>query len=148
MKDTTLCHDNTHNVIESQCIIYNLFHCPLFSDERFILVNNKRNINSSILNLNDFRFPKVLLFGNSSFKNTKNTSVLNITMEYIVSSKRFDVPLLDSWSVQQNLHIHAWMFYLPNLLLLLLLLLLSLLVLLLLLMFHILLLQSAFTIYL
>ena len=146
MKDTTLCHDTTHNLIESQCIIYNLFHFPLFSDERFILINNIRNINSSILNLNDFRFPEVPLFGNSSFKNTKNTSVLNITMEYIVSSKRFDVPLLDSWSVQQNLHIHAWMFYLPNLLLLLLLL--SLLVLLLLLMFHILLLQSAFTIYL
>ena len=69
-------------------------HCPLFSDESLILINN-------ILNLNDSRFSEVLLFGNSSFNNTKNTSILNTTIEYIVSSKRFEVPL------------YAWLSYLP-----------------------------------
>ena len=48
-----------------------LLHCPLFSDERLILTNNIRNIDNNILNLNDFRFSELLLFGNYSFNNTK-----------------------------------------------------------------------------
>ena len=67
-----------------------LLHCPLFSDEILILINN-------ILSLNDSRFSEVLLFGNSSFNNTKNTSILNTTIKYIVSSKRSEVPLFDSF---------------------------------------------------
>ena len=81
-----------------------LLHCPLFSDERLILINNIRNIDSNILNLNDSRFSEVLLFGNSSFNNSKNTFIINTTIEYIVSSKRFEVPLFN---------IHVWLFYLP-----------------------------------
>ena len=68
-----------------------LLHCPLFSDERLILINNIWNIGSSILNLNDSRFSDVLLFGNSSFKNSKNTFIINTKIEYNVSSKRFEV---------------------------------------------------------
>ena len=74
-----------------------LHHCPLFSDERLILINNIRNIVSNILNLNDSRFSEVLLFGNSSFNNSKNTFITNTAIEYIVSSKRFEVPLFDSF---------------------------------------------------
>ena len=51
--------------------IHNLLHCPLFSDERLIFIKNIWNINNNILNLNDSRFSEVLLFGNSSFNNTK-----------------------------------------------------------------------------
>ena len=72
-------------------------HCSLFSNERLTLINSIRNIDNNILNLNDSRFSEVLLFGNSSFNNIKNTSILNSTIEYIVSSKRFEVPLFDSF---------------------------------------------------
>ena len=74
-----------------------LLHCPLFSDERLILINNIRNIDSNILNLNDSKFSEVLLFGKSSFNNSKNTFIINTTIEYIASSKRFEVPLFDSF---------------------------------------------------
>ena len=74
-----------------------LLHCPLFSDERLILIDNIQNIDNNILNLNDSRFSEMLLFGNSYFNNTKNASILNTTVEYIVSSKRFEVPLFDSF---------------------------------------------------
>ena len=74
-----------------------LLHCPLFSDERLILINNICNIDNNILNLNDSIFLEVLLFGNSSFNNTKNISILNTAIDYIVSSKRFEVPLFDSF---------------------------------------------------
>ena len=74
-----------------------LLHCPLFSDERLILINNIQNIDSNILNLNDSRFSEVLLFGNSSFNNSKKTFFINTTIEYIVSSKRFEIPLFNSF---------------------------------------------------
>ena len=86
---------------------YCLLHYPFFSDERLIFINNIRNIDSNISNLNDSRFSEVLLFGNSSFNSTKNLfcniyfeiSILNTAIEYIASSKRFDFPLFDSWSL-------------------------------------------------
>ena len=84
-----------------------LLHCPLFSDERLILINNIRNIDNNILNLNDSRFSDVLLFGNSSFNNSKNTFIINTTIEYIASSKRFEVPLLTLFDI------HVWLFYIP-----------------------------------
>ena len=71
-------------------------YCPLFSDESLILINNILNIDNNMLNVNDSRFPEMLLFTNSSFNNTKNTSILNTTIEYIVPSKKFEVPLFDS----------------------------------------------------
>ena len=70
---------------------------PNFSDERLILINNIRNIDSNILNLNDSTFSEELLFGNSSFNDSKNTFNINTTIEHIVSSKRFEVPLFDSF---------------------------------------------------
>ena len=73
-----------------------LLHWPLFSDERLFLINRIRNIGNNILNLNYSRFSEVPLFGHSSFNNTNNTSVLNTTIEYIVSSSRFEVALFYS----------------------------------------------------
>ena len=70
--------------------------CPLFSDERLILKNKIWKIDNKILNLNDSRFSEVLLLGNSTFSNTENTTILNRAIEYIVSSKRFEVPLFYS----------------------------------------------------
>ena len=87
-----ICNCGTDVETTTHCLL----HCPLFSDERLILINNIRNIDNNILNLNDSRFSEVLLFGNSSFSNTKNTSILNTTIEYIVSSKRFEVHLFYS----------------------------------------------------
>ena len=73
-----------------------LLHWPLFSDERLFLINRIRNIGNNILNLNYSRFSEVPLFGHSSFNNTNNTSILNTTIEYIVSSSRFEVALFYS----------------------------------------------------
>ena len=68
------------------------FFTALFSDQILIFINNIQNVDNNILTLN--LFSEVLLFGNFSFNNTKNTSILNTTIEYIVSSKRFEVLLI------------------------------------------------------
>ena len=49
------------------------------------------------LSENDSRIPHMLLFGISFFfDDTKNTSILNKTFDYILSTKRLDVPLTNS----------------------------------------------------
>ena len=73
--------------------VHYLLHCPIFSDERSIFFNNFRSIDENVLSGSDSRISETLLFGISSFNDTKNTSILNTTVYYILSTKRFDVPL-------------------------------------------------------
>ena len=39
----------------------------------------------------------MLLFGDHSFNDVKNTSALTDSTEYIISAKRLDVPLYQNW---------------------------------------------------
>ena len=73
--------------------VHYLLHCPIFSDERSIFFNNFRSIDENVLSGSDSRISETLLFGISSFNDTKNTAILNTTIDYILSTKRFDVPL-------------------------------------------------------
>ena len=73
-----------------------LLHCSNYSEERLALLNTIRNIGMSILQLSDSKFTSVLLFGDTSFDNNKNTFILDATIDYIISTGRFDVPLFSS----------------------------------------------------
>ena len=73
-----------------------LLHCSNYSEERLALLNTIRNIDMSILQLSDSKFTSVLLFGDTSFDNNKNTFILDATIDYIISTGRFDVPLFSS----------------------------------------------------
>ena len=73
--------------------VHYLRHCPIFSDERSIFFNNFRSSDENVLSGSDPRISETLLFGIFSFNDTKNTSILNTTIDYILSTKRFDVPL-------------------------------------------------------
>ena len=57
------------------------------------LWNNLQNIDENILDRSYSRLSEILLFGDSSFNDAKNTSILNATIQYIHDTKRFDVPL-------------------------------------------------------
>ena len=77
-----------------------LLHCSKYLEERLALLNTIRNIDMSILQLSDSKFTSVLLFGDTSFDNNKNTFILDATIDYIISTGRFDVPLFSSsWLV-------------------------------------------------
>ena len=78
--------------IETPC--HHLISCPIFDAERNTLLNNIRQIAPSILNLNHSQITHVLLYGDSSLKNETNTEILNSTMSYILSTKRFEVSIL------------------------------------------------------
>ena len=90
--------------------VHYLLHCPIFSDERSIFFNNIRRIDENVLSDSDPKISDTLLFGISSFNDTKNTSILNTTIDYILSTKRFDVPLTNFWFVLKHLCIENMSF--------------------------------------
>ena len=72
--------------------VHYLFHCPIFSDETSIFFNNIRSIDENVLSGSNPRISETLLLGIFSFNDTKNTSILNTAIDYILSTKRFNVP--------------------------------------------------------
>ena len=71
-----------------------LLHCSNYSNERLTFLNITRNIDSNILSKNDLKVTETLLYGDSSYDDTKSIFIMNATMEFLFTSKRFDVPLV------------------------------------------------------
>ena len=70
-----------------------LLHCPMYITERHTLLSTIKNIDNNLLHLCEPVLIRTLLFGSNSFDTDANTNVLNATIEYILSTKRFDEPL-------------------------------------------------------
>ena len=79
--------------LEAETTIHFILHCPYYENERHILLASIRSIKSSILDQNDNNIVKTLLYGLSSLSETQNTSILNATMEFLISSNRFEEQL-------------------------------------------------------
>ena len=70
-----------------------LLHCPTFTNERLTLLN-EISINCSILESSGAVVTKILLFGDNILSNSSNTFILNSTIEYIISTQRFEGSIL------------------------------------------------------
>ena len=70
-----------------------LLHCPMFNDNRRILLSNSNNISCKILKSPDSFLTQTLLFGTTSFDTETDTLILNATIDYILSTDRFEQPL-------------------------------------------------------
>ena len=53
-----------------------------------------KNINDTIMSLNENDLLRVILYGNKNFDNNMNISILTATVKFIKVSERFDQPLL------------------------------------------------------
>ena len=71
-----------------------LLHCPSFNDERYTILNTLNKIDCKILELTKSSLSQTLLYGNTLFDKEKNTLILNATIEYILSTERFEEPLI------------------------------------------------------
>ena len=76
-----------------------LLHCSNYSNERLTFLNIVRNIDRNILDKTvlildkiDLKVMETLLYGDSSSNDTNNTLIMNATMEFLITSKRFDMP--------------------------------------------------------
>ena len=54
------------------------------------LLNKIKSINCSILEFSDADVTKILLSGNNALSDSSYTLILNSTIDYIISIKRFD----------------------------------------------------------
>ena len=61
--------------------------------ERRTLLSTLVNIDNNLLDLCQPVLMTTLLFGSNSFDTDATANVLNATIEYILSTKRFDEPL-------------------------------------------------------
>ena len=78
--------------IETKC--YFLIHCPNFINERSPLLKNVSRLNKNKLPFCDNLVMKRLLYGDNSFDLVANTLMLNLSVDFILSSERFDGPLI------------------------------------------------------
>ena len=60
------------------------------------LLNKIKSINCSILEFCDAIVTKILLFKENTLSDSSNTLILNSTIDYIISTKRFDDSILIS----------------------------------------------------
>ena len=78
--------------IETKC--HFLIHCPNFINERSPLLKNVSWLNKNKLPFCDNLVMKRLLYGDNSFDLVANTLMLNLSVDFILSSERFDGPLI------------------------------------------------------
>ena len=63
-------------------------------NEILTFLNKIKSINCSILESSDAALTKILLFGDNNVSNSSNTIILNSTIEYIISTQRFEGSIL------------------------------------------------------
>ena len=69
-------------------------HRPLFDDKRIILLSPLNKIDCKLIKMNESSLIEKLLFGNSLFDLKKNSLIPNASIDYILSTERFEEILL------------------------------------------------------
>ena len=64
-------------------------------NERQVSMNKIRDIYSSLTDQNENSLCYILLFGKENMNDSENTHILKAAIEHILSTERFDVPLLE-----------------------------------------------------
>ena len=72
-----------------------LSQCSLFLTKRQVLMNKICDIDSSLIDQNENSLCYALLFRKENMNDSDNTHILKATIEYILSTKRFNVPLFE-----------------------------------------------------
>ena len=70
-----------------------LHQCPNFSNESTTFLDIIGSINRNILTIDDSQVTETLLYGDSKLNNINNTLILNSTIDFLIASKTFDMPL-------------------------------------------------------
>ena len=74
---------------DDSCHIFFL-HCLLFQDKRHILLSTVKNNESKLLGYSDLRLSQILHSGDTSLDVFSNSSTLNITIDFVICSKRLE----------------------------------------------------------
>ena len=69
-------------------------HCANFNSQRQTLFNKIRDIDEFILTESEDNIVNILLFQKPNNDDAMNRAILNLTIEFIILSERFNGPLL------------------------------------------------------
>ena len=69
-------------------------HCPFFINERRTHLSTILSLDSKLLDGTDYDLTQTLLFGNTTQTSSNKFKIINASIDYILSSKRFDESLL------------------------------------------------------
>ena len=75
--------------VDIKSTVHYFLHCPTHITERRTLLSSIENIENNLLDLSESILIKTLFFGSNSFNINTNTKVVNATIEYVLSTKRF-----------------------------------------------------------
>ena len=99
--------------IDIETTMHFFLHCANFTIQRQTLFDKIASIYANIFTENEDTIVNTLLFGKPDSKNTFNEAMLNVSIEYILSTERFNNPLsvsfffLFSFSDNQGYLIHT-----------------------------------------
>ena len=85
-----MCSCNT----EDETVTHYLLRCPNYTQQRMHLMNKITELNPNLLVENHNVLSSILLYGSKQFDNQMNSKIINLTIEYIHTSERFNIPLL------------------------------------------------------
>ena len=78
---------------EVESLSHFFLHCHFFDNQRIILMNEILNIDPDINLLDDISISNLLLYGSKKYSNEIIKKILEISIKYILTSKRFEGPL-------------------------------------------------------
>ena len=76
--------------LDVESTIHYFLHCPQFTIKRRTLLNTISQIDNKLLDSNESNLIQHLLFGDPSKDRETNTEILNSTVNYVLTTKRFD----------------------------------------------------------
>ena len=78
---------------DTESATYFFLYCLFFINGRRTLLSTIRSLDSKLLDFTDYDLTQKLLFGNTSQISSNNFKIINASIDYNLSSKRFDEPL-------------------------------------------------------
>ena len=79
---------------DTETTLHFLLYYPNFMECRNTLLSEISEINSDVITRTDSALIETLLFGDNSFNQHDNSRIVDAAIAFIVTSKRFDDPLL------------------------------------------------------
>ena len=93
--------------LETESTLHFFLRCQNYTTFRTALMTDSKNINDTIMSLNESDLIHVILYGNKNFDNNMNISILTATIKFIKDSERFDQPLFNCYQNHCYSFIHT-----------------------------------------
>ena len=80
---------------ESETVEHNLLHCPKYIAQRRVLFETLIKFISVVTFVNSKYICDLLLYGHSKYQWNTNKEIIKATIEFLISSKRLDLSLIE-----------------------------------------------------